>query len=337
MRWNRILIKNPYASLLIWGLVVVLIALQVSGLTQSASSFNGFDLTDSLVPAARIQRGGPPRDGIPSIDTPRFLTTAAVDFLHDYDRVLGLNVGGVQRAYPVRILDYHEIVNDRIGGRAVTITWCPLCGSGMAFSAELEGRQLRFGVSGLLYNSDLVLYDRETESLWSQLMRQAISGPLKGTRLRMMPLAHTSWADWRRRHPDGQVLSLDTGHDRDYTRPAYPGYAQDHQLYFPVDPVSRRYHPKELVIGLEIDGRFKAYPFTELSRHQGELWDRVAGRKVQVVFDPVHRSARVLAADGLEIPTVISFWFAWYAFHPDTAVFQAEEGDRRTDLPVPDG
>ena len=150
---------------------------------------NGFDLRNALVPVDEIHAGGPVRDGIPSIDEPKFIAAGDADFLRGGDDVLGIVRNGVARAYPIRIMNWHEIVNDEIAGERVAVTFCPLCGTGIAFAAESLGRDLTFGVSGLLYNSDMLLYDRETESLWSQIKKQAITGPMKGHRLSALPLA----------------------------------------------------------------------------------------------------------------------------------------------------
>ncbi len=289
------------------------------------SPLNGFDLSDAIVPVEEIHHGGPPRDGIPAIDRPRFIDAAQTDFLAPEDRVLGIERNGVAKAYPIRILDYHEIVNDRLGDEPITVTYCPLCGTGMAFLAERDGRPVSFGVSGLLYNSDMLLYDRETESLWSQILGKAVSGPLRGTRLTPVAISHTSWDDWRARHPGTRVLSTDTGHRRDYSRSPYPGYEASERVYFPVSHVSRRYHPKERVIGLELDGHHKAYPFSELSKSNPPLSDQLGGQRIRIEYDAEHRTGRVLAADGTEIPTVIGFWFAWIAFHPDSAVYTASD------------
>lgn len=288
-----------------------------------AGPANGFDLGASLVPVGEIEPGGPPRDGIPAIDHPHFVSAAQADFLADDDRVLGIDRNGIRKAYAVRILNYHEIVNDRYGHDAVLVSYCPLCGTGMAFLAPVDGPARSFGVSGLLYNSDVLLYDRETDSLWSQLMKQAISGPLRGQRLQQIAMAHTSWRDWRSRHPDTLVLSTDTGSRRDYTRSPYAGYEDSPELYFPVRHTDTRYHPKEPVIGLSVGDVHKAYPFSELSRTQGLVQDRVAGREVQVYYDRHNRTGRVLAADGSELPSTISYWFAWLAFHPDSGVYTA--------------
>ena len=289
---------------------------------------NGFDLSDALAPAAEIHGGGPARDGIPALDQPRFVVAAEADFLAPEDRVLGMTRHGIAKTYPLAILNWHEVVNDRFGTEPVVITFCPLCGTGMAFLATVGDQTLDFGVSGLLYNSDVLLYDRQTESLWSQLLTTAITGPLKGRRLTMLPISHTSWADWRQRYPDTLVLSPETGHFRDYDRDPYAGYAHSEQVMFPLRFKNQRFHPKEPVIGLELEGRFKAYPFTELARAETPLQDRIGERVVRVEFDAAHRSGRVLDQAGQEIPSVIAFWFAWYAFHPETEVFAAPKTPR---------
>ena len=178
-------------------------------------SYNGFDVADALIPATQIHLGGPPRDGIPALDEPRFVAAARADFLQPGDAVLGLALHGVAKAYPIAIMNWHEIVNDRFGARAVAVTYCPLCGTGVAFDAHVAGRRLQFGVSGLLYNSDVLLYDRESESLWSQLLMKAVSGPLRGRTLTTLPLTHTRWSAWRQQHTDPLVLSTDPGHRRD--------------------------------------------------------------------------------------------------------------------------
>ena len=286
---------------------------------------NGFDLTGSLVPAEQIHPGGPSRDGIPAIDRPQLIPAKRADFIEPEDRVLGLARAGDAKAYPIAIMNWHEIVNDRLGGERVAVTYCPLCGTGVAFAAKARGPELSFGVSGLLYNSDVLLYDRQTESLWSQIKRQAISGPMRGEKLEVVPLTQTTWRAWQEEHPDTLVLSDDTGHDRDYGRDPYAGYAAERGLYFPVAAKSRRYHPKERVLGLDIGGRFKAYPFAELSRMGAEEFnDSFAGRALRIHFDLANKTARAFEADGNQLPGIVGFWFAWYAFHPDTEVFSAK-------------
>lgn len=301
----------------------VLTVLVLAGVATGRED-NGFDLDGSLVPANQIHAGGPPRDGIPAIDEPSFVDAGGAGFLADDDRVLGLLHRGQARAYPIAILNWHEVVNDRIGDDPIAVTYCPLCGTGVAFDVDGGGGSSEFGVSGLLYNSDVLLYDRATESLWSQLMMQAISGPRRGERLTPLPIDHTSWRAWRERHPDTLVLSTDTGFDRDYARDPYAGYTDSRSVYFPLSSRSRRYHPKEQVLGVERDGQFRAYPFAELSRADGGVVDdRFAGRPIRVRFDADARSAQAFDADGRVLPAVTSFWFAWFAFHPQTEVWEA--------------
>ena len=284
---------------------------------------NGFDLQGSLVPAKEIRHGGPPRDGIPALDQPRFIPAASASYLKPDDRVLGMELNGIVKAYPIRILDWHEIANDDFNGQPVVVTYCPLCGTGMAFSAQIGESRTTFGVSGLLYNSDVLLYDRQTDSLWSQLLGKAITGPLKGTELTLIPLRHTTWRAWKSEHPDTLVLSVRTGYSRNYLGTAYRGYDESGSLIFPVSHRDRRYHPKEQVVGIELDGEFKAYPFVELARTSGVIHDTVNGRTIKVVFDAENASAVAFDAAGKELPSVTGFWFAWVAFHPDTEVFQA--------------
>jgi hypothetical protein len=310
---------SSYSLIRPWPTVFLFLMLS----TASAESLNGFRIDNALIPVNDIKKGGPPRDGIPSLDDPKFVAADSATYLKGRDRVLGISINGVSHAYPIRVLNYHEIVNDVIGGTAVVVTYCPLCGSGAAFEAAMNGRSYEFGVSGLLYNSDVLMYDRETGSLWSQLMVQAVTGPMTGTRLQQLPLSHTSWREWAERYPETRVLSNKTGYSRNYKVDPYPNYGRDGRLYFPVTHSSKKYRRKEIVMGLEIDSEFKAYPFKELKKGASRFDDEFAGETFSVEFDAKHQTARVVKADGSEIPTIMAFWFAWYAFHPETDVFEA--------------
>lgn len=290
-------------------------------LIRAAVETNGFDLDDALIPLDKIRHGGPARDGIPSLDYPQTLNASQASYLRPGDRVLGVAVNGRHRAYPIRILNYHEIANDIVGGQAIVVTYCPLCGTGIAFGAERNGQIVEFGVSGLLYNSDVLLYDRETESLWSQIMKTAISGPRKGEKLETVVTSHTTWSDWSTRHPDTDVLTDDTGFRRDYRADPYPGYSTSGRLYFPVEVENKAYGRKELVMGLEIDGAFKAYPFSGLGKGPPRFHDTHQGQAIEVVFDKKNQTARILDENGKEISTLMAFWFAWYAFHPGTEIY----------------
>ena len=281
---------------------------------------NGFDLSNSEIPVEKIFSGGPPRDGIPALDQPKFLTIdEAENELSESDPVLGIEINGVSRAYPIAIMNWHEIVNDKIGQQRFAVTYCPLCGSGVVFLAEGS-----FGVSGLLYNSDVLLYDRETESLWSQILGRAISGSLKGERLKIVSVNHTSWKNWKQSHPDTTVLSRVTGYGRDYSRDPYEGYVDSEGIYFPVEKIDPRYHPKERVLGLEVDGVFRAYPYSELSKSNTPLIDQLNGKALIINYDAESNSGWITDKEGKSLTTLSTFWFAWMAFHPESEVYYAE-------------
>ena len=212
-------------------------------------------LPEPLVPIDEITSGGPPPDGIPSIDDPQFARPADVDFLDDDEPVLSLDLDGDVRAYPVQILIWHEIVNDTVGGVPVAVTYCPLCNSALAYDRRVDGRVVEFGTSGSLWNSALVMYDRQTESLWSHFTGQAIAGELTGTELVDYPLTTIGWAEWRDRHPDGIVLTRDTGSERDYGRNPYPGYDDiDGTPFLFEGEVDGRFTAMTRIVGVERDG-----------------------------------------------------------------------------------
>ena len=319
MRVNKLVLLVPVLSILLTGCS-----------NAQEESKNGFDLTNSEIAIEKIHGGGPARDGIPSIDNPRFLTIdQAKEELSDEDPILGVEIDGVSRAYPIAILNWHEIVNDETNGNPFVVTYCPLCGSGVVFSSGSTkkggGKKRLFGVSGLLYNSDVLLYDRETESLWSQLLGRAISGKLKGERLQLLPATHTSWKVWKRDYPTTTVLSRRTGYFRDYDRDPYSGYVNSEGIYFPVESLNPLYHPKERVLGIEIDGKFKGYPYSELSQAKSLVVDRFNGVEVKLHFDQESNSAWATDLKGNKLPSVSSFWFAWMAFHPESEVYHADE------------
>ncbi len=302
----------------------VLALLLLISQSNLAVTKNGFDLSDSLIPAEHIERGGPPRDGIPSIDNPEFIPAAEARFLRSKDRVIGVHRNGVAKAYPIKILNWHEIVNDSFADEPVLISYCPLCNTGMVFAVGHAEVTFTFGVSGLLYNSDVLLYDRQTGSLWSQIMSKAIAGPLKGVTLPAIPARHTTWRDWREQYPDSVVLSRNTGFRRDYGKSPYLGYATSRKLFFGVTQESTAYRRKELVLGVALDGQYKAYPFGELEEHGAPRFlDEFAGQTLTVEWLARDRTARLFSQDGEELASVLAYWFAWYAFHPNTEVFRA--------------
>ena len=314
--------RIPARILVLTGLLLGLFAYKFA---ISAGNTNGFDLSNSILPVAQIFHGGPPRDGIPALSNPKLIEAGQADYLQAGDRVIGIVVNDQARAYPIAILNWHEIVNDEIDDQRFAVTFCPLCGTAMAFSANIEGKVTDFGVSGLLYNSDVLLYDRDTESLWSQILGKSVAGKQVGKALTPIPISHTTWRDWRARHPTTLVLSDDTGHSRDYSRNPYSGYEKSRTTYFEVNnEAPDTYHPKEVVLGLAVDGVYRAYPFIELDKQDKKRFtDTVNGSRFHFEWDSPNRSVAVADDSGNPVAGIQGFWFAWFAFHPDTGVYKA--------------
>jgi hypothetical protein len=289
-------------------------------------TLSGFDYSKHSIPLDDISDGGPGKDGIPSIDNPRFLTVEEADqsLMRNEDRVLGFVSNGQARAYPIKILNWHEIVNDRVGGNPVVISFCPLCGTGMVFDAYVKNLNLKFGVSGLLYQSDMLLYDHQTESLWSQIKSEAVTGPMTGIRLKLLVSTHTNWGAWKKKYPHTKVLSDQTGFQRSYERDPYQGYESSSRLMFDVKLQDSKYHPKEKVIGIELGGKAKAYAFSELSKTHSPIKDIFNKIPIEIHYDRKTQTAVIKDSKDKELPTVVGFWFAWYAFHPTTKIFVAE-------------
>jgi hypothetical protein len=284
-----------------------------------------FDLTNASIPVDEIRAGGPPKDGIPSIDAPRFVAPAAAEFLRADDFVAGISLDGFSRAYPLRILVWHEAVNDVVGGRAILVTYCPLTGSVVTFDRRVGNETLEFGISGLLYQSNVLLYDRRHESLWSQLASRAVSGPLAGRTLAQIPSEVTTWSDWKSRHPDGVVLSLETGHQRNYATTPYRSYESSPETMFPVIPEDDRLAPKTWVVGVRFGDMVRAYPLASLPAGRPHH-DRIGDHPIEIVADPGTRRVVVRRLDGVAGPdSVVAYWFAWAASHPGTEIHEAKQ------------
>ncbi|HSH58881.1 MAG TPA: DUF3179 domain-containing protein, partial [Acidimicrobiales bacterium] len=214
-----------------------------------------------LVDPGEVISGGPPPDGIPPVDKPRFERAGDVEWIDEDEPVLAFELDGETRAYPVQILTWHEIVNDTVAGVPVAITYCPLCNSAVAFERRLGNRVLEFGTSGRLYRSALIMYDRQTESLWAHFTGQAVAGHLTGEHLRSHPVSTVGWSDFRSAHPDALVLSRQTGFERDYGRNPYPGYDDvDTSPFLFEGEVDGRLAAKTRMVGLEVDGKAVAVP-----------------------------------------------------------------------------
>ena len=253
------------------------------------------DFSRHTVPYSEISAGNPRRDGIPPIDDPNFTTPAsASDWVGELEPVVALELNGEAKAYPLQILTWHEIVNDNIGGEPVLVTFCPLCNSALAFLRTLDGVVYDFGVSGNLRFSDLIMWDRQTESWWQQLSGEGIVGQMAGRQLTFLPASIISFGDFAEAHPDGLVLSRDTGFQRPYGQNPYVGYDRVDQPPFLFDTSVReldgRLQPKERVAAFTIGDAAAAFPFSVLNEERVVNYT-VGGKDIVVFFKPGTKSA----------------------------------------------
>ena len=251
------------------------------------------DFSNHRVPLEEFMGGGPPKDGIPSIDRPQFISVQQADrFLDPGEPVAVVELGGALRAYPIQILVWHEIVNDEIGGHPVAVTYCPLCNSTVAFSRVVEGEPVEFGTTGMLRNSDLVMYDRSTESWWQQITAEAVVGQRTGAKLDVLPSQILSWGELRRLHPDARVLSRDTGFERNYGTSPYGGYDTDpdSKPFLLEGEPDRSLPPKERVAAVRTGRSAVVYPFSRL-RTDAPVNDELGDGPIAVFYDPDVASA----------------------------------------------
>ncbi len=281
-----------------------------------------FDLRSVTVESRQIRAGGPRKDGIPALTNPQFLKAAEVDYLRPDDRVIGATLHNESRAYPLAILNYHEIVNDTIGQTPIAVTYCPLCDSAAVFDRRTPLGEREFGVSGFLYNSNVLMYDRggKPESLWSQVQSTGISGPGATKHLAALPCELTTWESWKSRFPKTVAMSLKTGHQRDYRRNPYEAYFTNQLLMFPAAPASQTFQNKERILGIWAGDLYRAYPESGFPAGQDEIEDTIGDKKLTIALDRKTHSLRVAQADE-GVSWLYSFWFAWYALHPETTIY----------------
>ena len=311
-----------------------------------------------IIPLDKIKGGGPPKDGIPSIDNPIFADVNNSQFMADSNTVIGLEINDEAKAYPLFILVWHEIVNDEVGGVPVSVTYCPLCYTNQVFERLINGNVVEFGTSGKLYNSNLLMYDRYTESYWSQALGMAVKGELTGYQLNLVPFDVITWGDWKTLHPNTKVLTTDTGHIRSYATDPYGNYYTEPRIMFPVENHDDRLHPKEIILGFSQDGIYKAYKqndveskkiindsidenpimlvslFSQNSRAfertiNGEILEfKISNDKIIDIstnsewnYDGLSTSGPYVGEQLKRIPIEPGFWFEWVAFHPETLVY----------------
>ena len=248
------------------------------------------DFSRHAVPFDEITGAGPPKDGIPAIDGPTFASFADADeWLAPDEPVMAVRIGDDARAYPLQILIWHEIVNDTLSGTPVVITYCPLCNTAIAFERTLDGAELDFGTTGNLRHSDLVMYDRQTESWWQQITGEGIVGAHTGKLLTPLPASIVSYDDFKEANPEGRVLSRDTGFSRSYGRNPYDGYDTSAPFLFS-GPTDGRLSAVERVVSFILNDEAVAYPFKVLEEAR-VVNDSVGGEPVVVFFKPGTRSA----------------------------------------------
>ena len=299
-----------------------------------------------------ITWGGVIVDGIPSLDDPQLISAAEAGYLRPSDLVFGVEINGDARAYPLRIMGWHEMFNDVIGGEPVALAYCTLCGSGILYETKVEGRKepFRFGSSGFLYRSNKLMFDRQTDSLWNQFTGRPVSGPLvdSGIELKRRPVVITTWDKWRKSHEDTKVLSLNTGHQRDYgSGVVYRDYFSSPELMFPsLTQAGADQAAKDYVFGVRIAGRVKAWPL-EVFENGAVINDSLGALNLVLVGDAETRTVRaydrgkavfsaeandelagpggtwrvaedaLIGPNGESAPRVaghIAYWFAWDGF-----------------------
>jgi hypothetical protein len=269
------------------------------------------DFSRHIVPYSDILSGGPPKDGIPAVDDPKFISVAeANEFLGDLEPVVFFRIGDDARAYPLQVLTWHEIVNDVVDDTPVTITFCPLCNTAIAFAREFDGQVLDFGTTGRLRFSNLIMYDRQTETWWQQATGEGIAGEYTGEQLTFLPASIIGWEEFRENFPDGQVLSRETGFRRDYGRNPYAGYDNINNSPFlfrgpetpGVLPAMAR------VLTVELDEEAVAYPY-EVLQAQSIINDTIGGNEVVIFWQPGTASALDAAsiAQGEDVGAGVSF------------------------------
>jgi len=336
-------------------------SVESSPMTSQEQSLSQIQITDGIkhiVPLDKIKSGGPPKDGIPSIDKPNFVAASEANFVSDNDIVIGLQINGETKAYPLFILVWHEIVNDIVGDVPVAVTYCPLCFTNQVFERTINGEITEFGTSGKLYNSNLVMYDRNTDSQWSQAIGMAITGELTSHVLKRVPFDVAKWSDWKTLYPETLVLTTNTGHIRAYGSDPYGDYYTDPQIIFPVENKDDRLHPKEIILGFDNGNIYKAYKLADVEEKK-VINDEIGDKKLLLVslYPEMTRAFNRVVdgtilefeyVDGKIIDTQTNsqwnfegdaiegqlmgkklerevfnpgFWFEWIAFHPNSLVY----------------
>jgi len=259
-----------------------LIILTAFLLSCSSSNIGNQNESEWLIPIGEVFDGGPGKDGIPSVDDPQFNTVLQSD-IQDNNLVVGIVIDGVAKAYPHNILDWHEIVNDNIGNSNFALTYCPLTGTAIGWKGEVDGQKTTFGVSGKLFNSNLIPYDRTTDSNWTQIGLDCVNGESIGEKVTTIPVIETSWATWKKAYPMSQIMNTNTGFSRNYSNYPYGDYRTNHDnLIFPVSNLDETLPAKERVLAI-IDGNTSKVYSIKLFGEGRIIEDKIDGEMVVII------------------------------------------------------
>jgi hypothetical protein len=281
-----------------------------------------------------VASGGPPKDGIPAIEKPQYTSAAEADkWLVPEDVVFGVDYGGLIAAYPQRILVWHEIANETLEAEKISVTYCPLTGTAIGFKGKVTPKDVStFGVSGKLVNSNLIMYDRATDSWWPQILGKAIQGAARGAKLEEFPIVWTTWESWKKRHPDTKVLSQRTGFVRNYGKGGDPygsylgkdkGYYSSERLLFRPIVEDKQLHPKAVVVGVRDGAGNAAAILKDRLRKEKKMEIKLGDRTIVLTYDPeldFHSAA--LKGTGERINAFDAMWFAWKGFYPNTQLLR---------------
>lgn len=261
-------------------LMITLTIMSCNSVTDSTTSVKG----KWLIPQNEVFDGGPGRDGIPALESPEMISLSQASYLNDGDLVIGVKSGNAVRAYPHKILDWHEIINDKVGKKTLAVTYCPLTGSAIGWNRVINGQETTFGVSGLLYNTNLIPYDRATGSNWSQMLLESVNGQNINKKVLVYRVVETTWATWKEMFPQSKVVSTNTGYSRNYQNFPYGDYRTNNDnILFPVKPEDNRLPKKERVLGIVANGTSKAYRFSSFTGGISVINDNVGGKDIVVV------------------------------------------------------
>jgi hypothetical protein len=289
-------------------------------------SLNGFVIDSKNPNREHIRGGGPARDAIRSVDAPEFAPASQASWAPPPVAAIGVEIGGEARAYPVHLMEYHQIVNDTVGGVPVVVTFDPLTAIPVVWERTAKGRVLEFGVSGLLYREQFLLFDRETESLWAQYEGVAVAGPLLGAKLERVPSRQEPVGAWMNRHPVSTILARPELTKIDYRHSPFETYWISESVPLPVRAEDRRYHPKEVVLGVELAGKYRAYLGSILTAEGGRIVDTFGGQKIRIVYDG-NLGLFMYEAPSAALVTD-AYWFAWKSLHPETEIWHDRAPER---------